>query len=583
MKMFDFSDSTFVMFFSAMCGLLLLLLIVVLTFTISFHKSKVFFTKVKNAKQSTRIFSIDVKRNKVVYFSKSSIRHKKEINLVTFYNHFHQNDSDKIKNWIFNICVDDKAVVDYLEVDVMLSKTKQCYSLLKLLKYNKETGIIHLESHLLKYISPINNVSKKRRGLPMGVVKRSTISGIISHNRALRGYTFAIRFFYIKEKAFSNDKIEKFMILTLKNEVYPFANDTKFPRQILETNENELILFDTHILNSDDAMHLANCIEHNLKRCIGVNGFSERVNFAIGVIENYQYYQDFDAIISKAQETCISAQTSGQNVLLYQKSVNHTLEMNKYSVEIDKLLEDGNLRYLFRPIIDAKEHEVIGFFEYVKGYNTPFTSFMEMSKYAAMVGKNRELFAVVSKYVITKFIAESNNKKLRLFFPVSLSNLDHMFDVLPQIADINSINLVLMFDEQEINENSQQYDIITSSLKRFKLNGYELGLLMKDKNLLLSSEFYYLFDYFIAGASMIGEIRRNNHIRLSIHTLIESLLKYGKPIIATDLEGWSSIELIIKSGITTISSESVSPSNDMLIPIEKKKLDKLFAMEDSFK
>ena len=81
---------------------------------------------------------------------------------------------------------------------------------------------------------------------------------------------------------------------------------------------------------------------------------------------------------------------------------------------------------------------------------------------------------------------------------------------------------------------------------------------------------------------MIGEIRKNNRIRLSIHSLIESLLKYHRPIIATDLEGWQAIELIIKSGVNIVSSEIISSSNDMLLPIEKKKIDKLIAMDDTY-
>ena len=81
---------------------------------------------------------------------------------------------------------------------------------------------------------------------------------------------------------------------------------------------------------------------------------------------------------------------------------------------------------------------------------------------------------------------------------------------------------------------------------------------------------------------MIGEIKKDNRIRLSIHTLIEQLLKYGKPIIATDLDGWQAIELIIKSGITNVSSDTISPTNDMLLPIDKKRMDKLVAMDDSF-
>ena len=81
---------------------------------------------------------------------------------------------------------------------------------------------------------------------------------------------------------------------------------------------------------------------------------------------------------------------------------------------------------------------------------------------------------------------------------------------------------------------------------------------------------------------MDAEIKQDNRIRLSIHTLIEQLLKYNKPIIATDLDGWQAIELIIKSGITIVSSDMISPSNDMLLPIDKKKMEKLIAMDDSF-
>ena len=48
---------------------------------------------------------------------------------------------------------------------------------------------------------------------------------------------------------------------------------------------------------------------------------------------------------------------------------------------------------------------------------------------------------------------------------------------------------------------------------------YELAMLMKDKNLLLDPSVYYNFDYFVAGSMMIGEIKKNNRVRLSIHSL----------------------------------------------------------------
>ena len=166
---------------------------------------------------------------------------------------------------------------------------------------------------------------------------------------------------------------------------------------------------------------------------------------------------------------------------------------------------------------------------------------------------------------------------------VSLQDIDHMGEILKQVPQVKDVHLVLVFNEQEINENATHLELLNDSLTSLRKDGFELAMLMKDKNLLLDPSVYYNFDYFVAGSMMIGEIKKNNRIRLSIHSLIESLLKYHRPIIATDLESWQAVELIIKSGVNIVSSEIVSPSNDMLLPLEKKKEEKLIAMDDNYR
>ena len=206
-----------------------------------------------------------------------------------------------------------------------------------------------------------------------------------------------------------------------------------------------------------------------------------------------------------------------------------------------------------------------------------------MSKYASKVNMSKEFFAMIARYVIPKFASEKQEDYWRLFMLVSLQDIDHMSEILNQVPQVKDIHLVLVFNEQEINENSSNLELLNDSLKSLRTDGFEFAMLMKDKNLLLDSSVYYNFDYFVAGSMMIGEIRKNNRIRLSIHSLIESLLKYHRPIIATDLEGWQAIELIIKSGVDIVSSETISPSNDMLLPLEKKKEEKLITMDDSYR
>ena len=585
MKWFDFNDITFVIFAIIVAVIVLFLVFLIVSFSISSHRDYKYVERMKAESTTVRVYVIDVKNNSAVYFNRSDLKNKKQIDMNTFYTHFHINDIDKIKAWIYSICTNYRTADKYLEADVLVNHGKLTYfSLLKLLKYDPNEGIIHLESFILKYITPNNapNKKKKKKALFTGVVKRSTMESLIVKEKSLKGFTFAIRFYYIRQKVLSNDKIERYMIMTLKNVIYPYASNPRISRQIIDSGDNELLLFDLRIATRDEAMILATSISHSIKKCIGVNGFADSVNFSIGVVENAQYYQDLDSMINKAQEACMSAQHNGQEVLLYQKQATSLVETERYRQEVENLMRPNSLRFLFRPIFDVSKRRTLGYFEYVKAYDSPFTSFAEMTKYAARVGLNKEFFAMICRYVIPKFASEAQEDHWRLFMLVSLQDIDHMVEILNQIPQSKRIHLVLVFNEQEINENASHLQLLNDSLKALHSNHFELAMLMKDKNLLLDPSVYTNFDYFVAGTMMIGEIRKNNRIRLSIHSLIESLLKYHRPIIATDLESWQAIELIIKSGVNIVSSEMISPSNDMLLPLEKKKEEKLIAMDDTY-
>ena len=583
MEWFNFNNTPFKSLFIVTMTIICFATFLILTYIFSSRRDQKYDRRIKAESTTLRIYIIDVKNNKVTYFNRSDLQSKKEIDMTTFYSHFHINDVDKIKSWVFSICTDYKNADNYLEADVVINHGRSTYfSLLKLQKYDPNEGVIHLESFILKYITPNNSTSKKKKKSPFtGVVKRSTMESLILKEKSLKGFTFAIRFYYIRQKFLSNDKIERYMIVTLKNVVYPYASNPRVSRQIIDGGENELLLFDLRIASRDEAMVLATSMAHNIKKCIGVNGFSDSINFSIGVVENAQYYQDFDSMVVKAQEACMSAQHNGQEILLYQKQAAPLIEINRYREEVENLMKPNSLRYLFRPIFDVGRRKTIGYFEYIKAYDSPFASFAEMSKYAAKVDMSKEFFAMIARYVIPKFASEKQSDDLRLFMLVSLQDIEHMFEILSQIPQSKLIHLVLVFNEQEINENASNLELLNDSLKKLRSGHFELAMLMKDKNLLLDPSVYYNFDYFVAGSMMIGEIKKNNRVRLSIHSLIESLLKYHRPIIATDLEGWQAIELIIKSGVSIVSSETISSSNDMLLPLEKKKIEKLITMDDN--
>ena len=585
MRLGDFTDINFIIFLVLIITFGVLLTVVIILYAIHVAGERSFTKQVQYESTTTRIFIIDVKKNKYVMFNKSDISTKTTNDLFSFYSSFHPNDIERVKSWIFDICTRKPDTPEYLEADVIINNTHRiCFSLLRLLDYKPDVGLIHLESHLLKYITPLNARKKHidNKKAPSGIVKRSQIMQMINRNKALSGFTYCLRFYYTRQKVISNDKIERYMVMNLKNAVYPYANNPKLPRLIMDNGDNEIFLFDLRINNKESAMQLATSISRSLKREMEVNGFAGYINFSIGVVENSTFYQDYDAIEEKAREACISGQTSNKEVVMYQRNIASSNELVRYSEQVEHLLKDGVLRFLFRPIIDAKDARIVGYFEYVKAYDSPFTTFSEMSKYASRINKNLDLFANVCKNVIPRFVMERQDEGINLFLTISMIDINSINEIITHIPNYKKAHIVLVFDEQEINENSNNVDLLIQTLNGLSESGFELALSLKDKNLLLNDKVYFLFHYFVVGSAMMEEVKQNNRIRLSLYALIESLLKYNRPIVATDLEGWQAVELIIKSGIRFISSDAVSPSNDMLLPVEKKKLEKVAQMAEKY-
>lgn len=580
MELFNFQNIEFIIFFAIIVVFLGLLAFFIGSFVVQNSVESKYLNQIKVESNTTRIFVIDAKKNVVTYFNRSDIKTKKTMDLVAFYSKFHPEDQEKVKNWIFQIFVDHTKAPSYLEADIVLKSSKRSmFSLLRLLGYNSAKGLVHVESRMLKYITPHSEEKKKKSGgMPSGLVTRGTMASIVSKYKSTKGFTLSIRFLDVSQRAFDNDEEERFMILTLKNSVYPFAIDKSVSRQLIDINSRELVLMDLKIGSREEAFRLASSIVKEIKRSMSINSFQSHVKFTIGIVENGQYFQDFEAIIKHSQEASLVADQKGEQIYFYEKTAVPELAHEKYREQIDSLIKDNKLRYLFAPIGNVKSRSTLGYLSFVKSYGTPFSSYYEMMEYANKCGKSRELFAVIARNIINRFAEQNQNSKTHLFYQVSVFDFDNIETIIPQISGGKKVKLVLVFEEQELDQNSANDREINEYLQKLHLLGYELALTMVDKNLLLDPSMYKNFDYFIAGTSMSNEIKKSGISRLSIRTLIESLLKYNKPIIASSPEGWQEIELIVKFGIQYVSSEALAQLSEMVLPIEKKKIDKLTSL-----
>ena len=121
MEWFNFRNVPFRSLFIATMIVLSFIVFLVLTYIFSSRRDQKYDKRIKAESTTLRIYIIDVKNNKVTYFNRSDLKSKREIDMTTFYSHFHINDVDKIKSWVYSICTDYKNADNYLEADVVIN------------------------------------------------------------------------------------------------------------------------------------------------------------------------------------------------------------------------------------------------------------------------------------------------------------------------------------------------------------------------------------------------------------------------------------------------------------------------------
>ncbi|MCQ2088315.1 MAG: hypothetical protein MJZ37_09695 [Bacilli bacterium] len=559
---------TFVFIIVCAVSILVVCISALITFLIQKH--------IQNKSVSSKNFvigmEIDLSNGRVIFFDRKDCSKHRTISVESFYRMLHKKDVLRMKLWFEDIKRNFDFSEKYIETEILNKRQEGFMLLLRANSYDETKKILYLECHQLSRMNPSQG-RKKAMNTDYYIVKRSQIESAFESMKRKNGYVFSIRFFYKNNDVINDTTIEKSILYRLKNEVYSYVGEAFKNRYVYDEYDDQIYLFDFKIKNDVEAKNLCEKIYKDLSIYINVKGFSNAHGTAIGAVNLVSSNLKFIDSIKKSSQVSDAARV---NEVPYLISDNETDSLHAFdSSLVDKVFDNGSLRLLFRPIINIKTEQIIGYFGNVKCVDTHFESYFEIARYINKVDRNEELLSKVTQQFVSKFFFERPRVKSRLFLQVSLVDLDHLGKVLSNIAHSKEANLVLMFEESEVNANVFSLDLLTHQLKELVSLGYEIGLLLKNENTLLENEFYSIFNYFIIGSAMVSKVKDNSRARLSNKFLIESLLQYKRPIVITDLEGWSTIDLFVKSGCYLLSGDDISASSEMILPIEKAKIARL--------
>lgn len=570
---FDLGNNTQIIIFLVIVALVLILFVIFVSFFVSRHGDKKYRKDIKDQANTVRVYIIDIKNNMVRFFNRSNIREQRTISVTDFYNQFPNFEREKLIEWIASLLDSSETAPDYFEIDVIMSKNKKAYfSMLQVQEVNKDKQIVHLESYLLRYLPP-----KTNEGKVVSASSMEEISRILLDNSPFRGVAVAFNFHYKRSTSSNrNGSFDRLIFTQIKELISPHITPNRY---YIEPSQHEIVVFDTRLTSHSSIMLFVHSIVNDINRFLSLNSLIDQVGITVGVVEHKFFPNEAEKLLHQSLSVAAYGQEDNELITWYEQGMrgDDTIDQSNRT-EVENIIRNRKLKFLYRPILDSEKLKILGYQSFIQPFDTFFDSIAELKEYAVRTEDDKDLFGTIARNVIAHFINEKSGDYHRLFFNVLWAEKPYILKTFGHINRIKETHIVLVFAEEDMSDQTYDDEVMIGELRAYKVKGYEVALRLADKDLLLNSTFYDMFDFFILDEKMTNDINTNSRRRMDMRSLVEKLLKYNKPIIATDLQNWNAIELVIKSGIKYIASETISPSDEMILPISQKNLNKIKTM-----
>lgn len=531
---------------------------------------------VKIAINPTRIYVVDFANDRSIYFDKRKFARRIEGSTDLFFHQFENSAVEGLRNWLENLLIDEDTPLFY-EADVNVAKLKMTFfSLLQVLKIDRNRKIIYLESYLLKYLRPRHQINRKLDKHNRSYFRNyEKVAPIYRKARSKnRGILMMIRFFKIQKRQENDVDLEKLLSTQMKDYLMLFLSSS---RVMFDYDEVSIGFFDSKAKDPKRLNLLANSIQHHLRSFMKLNGY-EGYSFSIGVAEA-RLFASLEDIIDIAKGAAFLAESKNQLISFHDNLQPETGISSDYMrTELDNFIKEKKTQTTLRPIIFVEDTGIFGYLSYVEPKQSVFNSYRELTEYAIKAGREKEIFNVIVKRLTSLFSSQGYKADARLFIPAQLINRDSIIHSLKKISHVSEIALVLVFDSEDIESSLSRIEEVRQVLEEIKKTGFEIAIVLGSTELTLPNSIYGLIDHFIVDDNLLRKTYKNERNRLYLLSALGKLLRYNKPIILSDLQTWSDIEYFVRAGVNYVSSDQISEKSGQNPHIEKKKLQKISSL-----
>ena len=528
------------------------IIILIITFLLARKRDDEYFKAMTYEASNIRVYKIDNTLDVVTYFNLGAMSEKRTCSIQEFYDSFPGHEPNRIKSWV-NDVLEGKQTTDYLQTTVFFKRsTKKFPAFLRVAKVDPAKGIAHLESYIL--LDKKNGRSASGPSLLLS--SERDFVDYLKANGTSNGMTFC---FAIRPKDYGfaennkEQKLSRSFLLRYRLALEPYV---KAPAKLLGGGEAEYIIANYDMNDNTEAISFALKVVNSVTSSLKANRkpHDHLFEIKVGVVAN----KDIDDF----------AETS---------------ESGNYRSEVERIIYEKKILYTYRPIYSIGRRRVYGFIGRAEPTaDCAFYNMEELKNYALRAKDEKNLFAAIAKNLVGTYIAERELKSQKLFYPALMNELESIPAFFKRLRNAKEANLVFTLKESDVNNavGSMGLEEVKRLFNEIHENDYDIAFVLSGKALLIDQELLAMGDSFIVDFSSHGSERNMDAtIRSQLHALVERLIKFKKPIIASDLKNWDSIELVVSSGIDYISCNIFAPFSREIVEVNEKHATRVLEMK----
>lgn len=535
------------------------------------HHESMHMKDIKDLSNKTRIYVVDVENDTVNYFNSDRLKERKTSSITVFYNLYESKEREKLINWIGDILDPQASAPKYLEIKIYSRSARQYFpTILEVQKIDAAKQIIFLESHILQTGFKAHKKGEKLLFTPIEVFNKK----ILMSNG--KGATY---FFNFYNQITKTSDISQLIYADLRDIILSYTNENILA---VEQGPGQILLTNFNVKGKDEILSFLNIVRTKLNRFLLIKSYSD-ISLSVGIIENSENFRDVNTLIKNVMAVSNLCKDVDEQTAFFSESKMLLTEeqSNQYRTDVQNIIAENKLIYLFQPIIDVDRSKVVAY----KASAVPVDSFFEnlesLKVYAKRTEDDKDLFSTITKNTISRFVQEKDENNLKLFYPLSFYELSYASKTLSRTDGVNDVNIVLVLYEKDFSNLPDDYEdkTLIDLILSFKSKGYSVALEIDDDILTLSPDIYNVFDYF--NLSVATHISKKNTGKTlpTFQGLIEKLLHYNKPLIALDIQSWDILELVYRLGVSRICSDSIALPAENIMPLQKKILTKIINLK----